>query len=117
VDFVFVVPGQSQVIFLHADGLLIFEQEVQVLSLEFVRNLEIAMPGNVFSGQLDPGSAGNIPFDNGADSGWGLVHEGVYFVLLHFDTANNVVPLNGDFIGSAVFNNDLAVVVAVNGDE
>jgi hypothetical protein len=58
VDFEFVIPGQSQVIFVGADGLLIFEQEVQVLSLEFVRNLEIAMPGNVFSGQLDPGSAG-----------------------------------------------------------
>ncbi len=68
------------------------------------------MPGNFFSGQLDPGSAGNIALDNGADSGCGLVRERIYLVFLHFDNAHNVVPLDGDVIGSTV-------LVAVNGDQ
>jgi hypothetical protein len=60
VNFVFVISYQSQVIFVHADGLLMYEKEVQILSLEFVPNLEIATPCNVVSGQLDPGSAGDM---------------------------------------------------------
>ncbi len=113
----FVVPGQSQVIFVHADGLMMFEKEVQILCLEFVRNLEIATPGNVVSGQLNPGSAWNVAFDNGADIGRGIVREGIHFVLLHLNDAHDVVLLDGDIIGSAVFNNDLAILVVVNGDQ
>ncbi len=80
-------PPPSQIIFVHADGLLMFEKEVQILRLEFVRNLEIAMPGNVVSGKLNPGSAWNIAFDNGADFGRGVICEGIHFVLLHLNDA------------------------------
>ena len=117
VDFVFVIPGQSQVVFVDADGLLLFEQQVQVLRFEFVQNVEIATLGNVFSGQLGPGSAGNIAFDNGADSFCSLVCKRVNLVFFHLNDAHDVVPLDGDVVGSAVFNNDLAVLIVVNGDE
>ncbi len=116
-NFVLVILCQSLVIFVHADGLVMFEKEVQVLFLEFVRNLEIATLGNVILVHPDLGSAGNVAFDNGADFSRGLVCERAYFVLLHFDDAQEVVPLNGDVIGSAVFNNDLIVLIAVNGDQ
>ncbi len=96
VDFVFVVFRQPQVIFVHADGLLMFEKEVQILRLEFVRDLEIATPGNVVSGKLNPGSAWNIAFDDGADFGCGVVCEGIHFVLLHLNDAHEVIPLNGE---------------------
>ncbi len=117
VNSVPVVSGQSQIIFVDADGLLIFEQKVQVLSFEFVQNVEIATLGDVFSGQLSLGSAGDIAFDNGADTGCGLVCKRVDFVFFHSDDAHDVVPLNGDIVGSAVFNNDLAILIVVNGDE
>ena len=42
VDLVFVVLGQSQVIFVHADGLLIFLKEVQIFFFELIRHLEVA---------------------------------------------------------------------------
>ncbi len=112
-----VVSGQSQVVCVDADGLLIFEEKVQVLSFEFIQNMEIATPGDVFSGQLSPGSAGNIAFDNGADSGGGLVCKRVDFVFLHLNDAHDVIPLDNDVIGSTVFNNDLTVLIAVNGDK
>ncbi len=87
------------------------------MRLEFVRNLEMAMSGNVFSGELDLGSAGDIAFDDGADSGCGLIGKRINFVFLILDDAHNVVPLNSDVIGSAVFDDDFAVLVVVNGDE
>jgi hypothetical protein len=94
-----------------------FEKEVQILHFEFVRNFEVATPGDVVSSQPDPGSAWDIAFVNGADFGRGIVHEGIHFVLLHFNDAHDVIPLDGDVIGSTVFNNDLAILVVVNGDQ
>ncbi len=38
-DLVFVVPGQSKVIFVQADGILMFEQDVDVSLFEFIWNL------------------------------------------------------------------------------
>ncbi len=94
-----------------------FEKNVQILCLEFLWNLEIATPGNVVSGKLNPGSAWDIAFYGGADVGCGVIHEGVHFVLLHFNDAHDVIPLDGDVIGRAVFNDDLAILVAVNADQ
>jgi hypothetical protein len=116
-DFVFVVSGQSQVVLVDADGLLVSVEEVQVLGLEFIRDLEMASSGNVFFGQPRSRSIGNVTFDNGADSGCGLVRERIELVFLNFNNSHDVVPFYGDLIGSAVFNDDLAVLVAVNGDK
>ncbi len=87
------------------------------MSFEFIRDLEMATSGDVSPGQLSPGSVGDIALDDGADSGSSLIHERIEFVLLHFNDAHNVVPLNGDVIWSTVLDDDLAVLVAVNGDK
>jgi hypothetical protein len=50
VDLVFIVPGQSQVIFVYADGLLIFVKEIQIFSFELIRYLEVATSGDVLLG-------------------------------------------------------------------
>ena len=47
------------------------------MSFEFFWNVEIATPGDVFFGELSPWSVWNIAFDNGADSGCGLIRKGV----------------------------------------
>ncbi len=75
------------------------------------------MSGDVSSGQLSSRSVGDITFNDGADSGGGLVCERIESVLLHFNDAHNVVSFNGDVIGSAVLDDNLAVLIAVNGDE
>ncbi len=49
-DFVFVISGQSQVILVDADGLLVFVEEVQIFCFEFIRDLEMASSGNILSG-------------------------------------------------------------------
>ncbi len=41
-DFVLVVFGQSQVVLVNADGLLVSVEEVLILGLEFIRDLEMA---------------------------------------------------------------------------
>ncbi len=50
VDFVFVISGQPQVIFVDADGLLVLVEEVQISSFEFIRYLEMAPSGDVLLG-------------------------------------------------------------------
>ncbi len=40
-DFVFVISGQSKIIFVDADGLLVFVEEVQIFRSEFVGDLEM----------------------------------------------------------------------------
>ncbi len=47
VDFMFVISGQSQVILVDADGLLVSVEEVQIFCLEFIRYLEMASSGDV----------------------------------------------------------------------
>ncbi len=49
-DFVFVVSGQSQVILVDADGLLVSVEEVQISCFEFIRYLEMASSGDVLLG-------------------------------------------------------------------
>ncbi len=93
------------------------EKDVLVSIFEFFRNLEVTSPGNVVPGELHLGSAGNIAFDRGANVGRGFVHEGVHLVLLDLDGGHDVVPLDGDFIGSTVFDDDFAVLITVNADQ
>jgi hypothetical protein len=116
-DFVFVVSGQSQVIFIEADGLLISVEEVQVLSPEFVWDLEMASSGNIFFGQSGSLSVWNVALDNGADPVSGFVRERVEFIFFHFNDTQDVIPFNGDLIRSTVFNDDLAVLVTVDSDK
>ncbi len=93
------------------------EKNVQVLCFEFLRNLEIATPGNVVSSELNPGGAWNITFDCGADVGRGDVRERVHFILLHLNDAHDIIPLDGDIVESTVFDDHLAILVAVNADQ
>jgi hypothetical protein len=116
-DSMFVVSRQPQVVLVNADSLLMFKKNVQILCLEFLWNLEIAMPGNVVSGKLNPGSSWDIAFYGGAHVGCSVVREGAHLVLVYFNDAHDVIPLDGDIIGSAVFNDDLAILVAVNYDQ
>ncbi len=50
VDFMFVISGQYQVIFVDADGLLVLVEEVQISCLELVWYLEMASSGDVLLG-------------------------------------------------------------------
>jgi hypothetical protein len=113
VDPMLVVSGQSQVIFVYADGILVLEKDVQVFVLEFFWNLKVALLGNVISSKFILGSAGNIAFDGGADIGRGLICEWIHLVLLDLDDAHDVIPLDGDFVWGTVLDEDLAILVAV----
>ncbi len=112
-----VVFGQSQVVFVHADGILVLEKDVHISALEFFRDLEVAPFGDVVLSKFIPGSAGNIAFDRGADIGHSLVHEGVHLIYLDLDDAHDVIPFYGDFIGGTVLDDDLAVLVTVDADQ
>jgi len=79
---VLVVFGQSQVIFVQADGVLVLEKDVQVSILEFFQDLESAPFGYFVPSELIPGSAGNIAFDGGADISRSLVREWIHLVFL-----------------------------------
>ncbi len=87
------------------------------MSFEFIRDLEMAASGDVLLGQPGSRSVGNVVLDNGANSSSGFVRERVELVFLHFNDSQDVVPFDGDLIGSAVFNDAFAVLVAVNGDK
>jgi hypothetical protein len=41
-DFVFLISGQSQVILVDTDGLLVSVEEVQIFCFEFIGDLEMA---------------------------------------------------------------------------
>ena len=73
VDPMLVVFGQSQVIFVQADGILVLEKDVQVSILEFFLDLEVALFGYFVSSEFILGSAGNIALDGGTDIGRGLI--------------------------------------------
>ncbi len=59
----------------------------------------------------------NVALDNGTNSGGGFVRERIELVLLHFDDSHDVVSFDGDLVRSAVFNDELAVLVVVDGDK
>ena len=111
VDLVFVVPGQSQVIFVYADGLLIFVKEIQIFFFELIWYLEVATSGDVLLGQSGLRCVRDFVLDDGADSGSGLIREGVERVFFHLDDPHDVVPFNGDLVRGAVLNNDFAVLI------
>jgi hypothetical protein len=50
VNPVFVISGQSKVVFVDADGLLMFEQYIDVSLSEFVRYLQVTLSGNLVLG-------------------------------------------------------------------
>ncbi len=77
----------------------------------------MAASGNVFPGQPSSRSIGDIVFNDGTNSGGGFVRKRIEFILLHFNDSHDVVPFNGDVVGSAILDDDLAGLVAVNGDE
>ena len=59
----------------------------------------------------------NVALDNGTNSSGGFVRERIELVLLQFNDPHDVVSLDGDLVRSAVFNNDLAILVVVDGDK
>ena len=87
------------------------------MCLEFLRDVEMAASGDVFLDQSWSRSIGDIVLDNGANSGGGFVRKRIELVFLHFNDSHDVVPLDGDVIGSAVLDDNLAVLIAVNGEE
>ncbi len=117
VDSVLVIFGLSKVIFVDADGLLVFVQQIEVLMFELVRYLEIASPGNVFHDELTPGMLWNVPLDNRAYFCGGFICKGVHFVLFNLDETHEVVSFNGNFVWSAVFNDDFADLIVVDVDD
>jgi hypothetical protein len=96
--------------------LAVFQQDIDVPFSEFFRNLQVAMPCNLVSGQLGPGSVWYVAFDGRTNFSGSVVREWVKFVNLNLHNAHNVVPLNGDLIRSTVLVNDFAVLVLVNAD-
>jgi hypothetical protein len=116
VDPILVVFGQSQVIFVQADGVLVLEKDVQVSILEFFPDLEVALLGYFVSSEFIPGSAGNIAFDGGTDISPRIIHEWIHLVFLDPDDAHDVIPLNSDFIWSTIFDDDFAILVAEYAD-
>ena len=87
------------------------------MCLEFLRDLEMAASGDVFLGQSWSRSIGDIVLDNGANSGGSFIRERIELVFLHFNDSHDVIPFDGDLIGSAIFNDDFAVLIAVDGDK
>ena len=115
-DSMLIVPGQPQVIFVHADGILVLEKDVNVPFSEFLWNLQVASLDDFVSGELSPGSVRDIAFDGCADVGRGLVREWIHFIFFDFHDAHDVVPLDGDLVRGTVFDDDLAVLVVVDTD-
>jgi hypothetical protein len=86
-----VVSRQPQVIFVQANGLLMLEQDANVFSSEFVRNLQVATSCDLVSGQLGPGSVWNISFDGRTDLGSRVICEVVELIVLDLHDTHNVV--------------------------
>jgi hypothetical protein len=70
-----VVPGQPQVVFVQADGILVLEQDVDVPFAKFFRNLQVAMSCNFISGQFGLGSVRYVAFDGCTDFAGGVIRE------------------------------------------
>ncbi len=77
----------------------------------------MAPSGDVLLGYLWSWRVWNVVLDNGANSGSGFICERVELVFLHFDDSHDVVPFDGDLVRGTVFNDDLAVLVVVDGDK
>ena len=50
VDFMLEIFGESQVVFVNAESVLVFAQNVQVALMEFLWNLKVAPPSDFFPG-------------------------------------------------------------------
>jgi hypothetical protein len=53
-DFVFEILGETQVVFVDAEGVLVFAQDIQVSVMELLWDLQVTQPSNFFSGQSFP---------------------------------------------------------------
>jgi hypothetical protein len=53
-DFVFEILGETQVVFVDAEGVLVFAQDIQVSVMELLWDLQVTLPSNFFSGQSFP---------------------------------------------------------------
>jgi hypothetical protein len=53
-DFVLEILGETQVILVHAESVLVFTHDVQILFMEFLRDLEVTSPSDFFPGQSFP---------------------------------------------------------------
>jgi hypothetical protein len=115
-NLVFIVPGQPQVILVHADGILVLKRDVKVPFSEFFWNLQVASLDNFVSGEFRRGSFWDIAFDGGSDVGCGLIREWIHFVFFDLHDAHDVVPLDGDLVRSTVLDENFAVLVFVNAD-
>jgi hypothetical protein len=116
INFMLIVPGQPQVVFVQADSILVLEQNVDVPFSEFVRNLQVAMSCDFVSGQFVLGSDWYVAFDGRTDFGGGVVHEWVKLIVFNFHNAHDVIPLNGDLVRHTVLGDDFAILVVVNAD-
>jgi hypothetical protein len=67
-------------------------------------------------GSAWPGSVGNVAFDGRTDLGGCDIGEWVELVVLDLHDTHNVISPDGDLVRSAVFDDDLAVLVFVNAD-
>jgi hypothetical protein len=54
VDFVLEVLGQAQIVFVNAESILVFAQNIQVSLLELLWNLQVASSLDLLSGQSLP---------------------------------------------------------------
>jgi len=121
-DFMSIVLGQPQVIFVQADGLLMLEQDVNVFFSEFVWNLQVAMSCDLVSGQLGLGSVWNVALDGRTDLCHCVIREWVDLIIFNLhDTythnTHNVISFDSNFARSAFFDDDLAILVFVDADQ
>ena len=71
----------------------------------------------VFLAQSGSSGIRSVVLDHGADSGCGLIREGVELVLFYFNDPHDVVPVDGDLVRGTVLNDDLAILIFIDGDE
>ena len=70
----------------------------------------------MYKRQSGPGCVRDFVLDDGADSGSGLIREGVECVFFHLDDPHDV-PFNCDLVWGTILNDDLAVLIVVDGDQ
>ncbi len=116
VNPVFVISGQSKAVFVEADGLLMFEQYIDVSLLEFVRYLQVTLSGNLVLGYLGPWSFWDILLDGSADFGCRVISEQNQFVFFDFHESHEVIPLYRNLIGGTVLDHHFAVAVLIDAD-
>ena len=54
VNYVLEILGESQIIFVYAESVLVFAQDIQIAFMKLLWNLEVAPPFDIISGQSFP---------------------------------------------------------------